>query len=210
VSGSWPTTETHHSESWWQAEGSLDGVIRQWEPLAAIEADHGLPPSTINAVAFEPGRFQAAITGQSSDEEWRLAIQLELSSRFKVDGAAVVTAWSAPSGSVDVDVLTAVRRIRKRCTVALLSNATSRLPVDLARVGLVDEIDHRFNTSDLGVAKPDPTVFEIVRETLGLTADNCLCVDASAQNVEAATSYGMRGDPYTTPANLKAFLSRDS
>ena len=40
--------------------------------------------------------------------------------------------------------------------MALLSDATDRLPRDLQRLGPDGELDAVFNSSELGLAKPDP------------------------------------------------------
>lgn len=56
-------------------------------------------------------------------------------------------------------MLQLVREVRRDHEVALLTNATSRLRQDLAVLGLLAEVDYVLNSSELGVAKPDPQVF---------------------------------------------------
>lgn len=184
----------------------LDGVVRRWDPLTDIEARLGLPAGAILSVAFEPDRLAAAITGRASDEHWRRGVAVELSERFGVDGAAAVAAWAAPCGVVDVDVLEEVRRARRSVPVALLSNATSRLGADLERLGLSDAFDVVLNSAELGVAKPDPAVFAAVLARLDVTAGDCLFVDDSVRNVEAARAAGLVAHHHRDLDGLVDFL----
>jgi putative hydrolase of the HAD superfamily len=64
-----------------------------------------------------------------------------------------VREWSASCGSVNPAVLQLVKEQRPLRRVALFSNATSRLPSDLERLGLDEWFDHVLNSSELGVAK---------------------------------------------------------
>ena len=64
--------------------------------------------------------------------------------------------WSGPCGEVDRRVLAVLREQRRSRPVALLSDATDRLPRDLQRLGPDGELDAVFNSSELGLAKPDP------------------------------------------------------
>lgn len=184
----------------------LDGVVRRWEPLTSVEAELGLPAGAILSVAFEPDRLTPAITGRTSDEEWRGGVAAELTARFGVDGGAAVTAWAAPCGVVDATVLELVRRARASVPVALCSNATTRLGSDLDRLGIDDSFDAVFNSAELGVAKPEPALFAAVLDSLGVAPGDCLFVDDSARNVEAATTAGLIAHHHRDPDGLAAFL----
>ena len=51
--------------------------------------------------------------------------------------------------------------------MVLLSNATDRLEEDLERLGVLHEVDEVYNSSRLGLAKPDPRIFAAVTATKG-------------------------------------------
>ena len=58
-------------------------------------------------------------------------------------------------------MLTFVREVRAAgLPVGLATNATDRLDADLARLGLVGEVDVVVNSSAIGVHKPAPEFFE--------------------------------------------------
>ena len=188
----------------------LDGVLRSWagQRTAAIERRHGLPAGSLTAVAFASDRLLPAITGRITDAAWRAGVAEELTRQHGAGGRDAVREWSAPVGEVDAGVLAVVRAQRRVRTVALLSNATDRLPSDLRALSLEDEVDAVFSSADLGVAKPDPEVFTRVCEALGLAPGQCLFVDDSAEHVAAAAAVGLTVHHFRSAAGLEEFLGR--
>jgi putative hydrolase of the HAD superfamily len=186
----------------------LDGVLRSWagQRTPDIERRHGLPPGSLTAVAFDPARLVPAVTGRVTDAAWRAGVAEELTRRHGRGGRDAVREWSAPVGEVDADVLAVVRAQRRVRTVALLSNATDRLRSDLRALSLDDEVDAVFSSAELGVAKPDPEVFTLVCEALGLAPGQCLFVDDSAGHVAAAGQVGLEAHHYRSAAGLRDFL----
>lgn len=186
----------------------LDGVVRHWDPslIRDAEALEGLPPGTLASVAFDPAVLHPAITGAVSDGRWRSAIARELSERYGVDGARVVTAWSLAAGAVNGPVLELVRRERSRRRVGLLTNATTRLDQDLAELGLADEFDAIFSSAVLGHAKPSEPTFRRVLDQLSEEPGAVAFVDDTPANVEAAASLGLVAHCYRTEDDLTAFL----
>ncbi|MEO9237725.1 MAG: HAD-IA family hydrolase, partial [Jatrophihabitantaceae bacterium] len=142
-----------------------------------------------------------------TDQQWRAAIADELAERYGPAGRRSVRDWSRSAGEVAAEVLALVRQQRLVRPVALLSNATDRLPADLARLGLDRELDAVFSSWQLGLAKPDPAVFIAVSARLGSAAGDCLLVDDAAENVRAAIEVGMLGHHFRTVAGLVAFLA---
>src|SRR3954470_19636182 len=134
----------------------LDGVLRRWRSVGPIEARHGLPDGALFAIAFSPALLTPVITGAVDDERWRADVAAALVAAHGPAAAGAVTQWSESTGEVDQDVLGLVRRYRRGAPVVALTNATSRLPRDLARLGLDQELDAVFSSHELGIAKPDP------------------------------------------------------
>jgi putative hydrolase of the HAD superfamily len=186
----------------------LDGVLRTWQrrPMSRVEADHGLPAGAIASVAFDPLRLLPAITGASSDEEWRAQISAELAARYGRKGVRAVEDWSQDRGEIDQEVLDLVTRQRELRRVAVLTNATSRLRSDLAEHALDATVDAVFSSAELGVAKPDSRAFELAASALGCTPPECAFVDDSPDNVAAAAQLGMTTHLYRTVAGMKDFL----
>jgi putative hydrolase of the HAD superfamily len=184
----------------------LDGVIRTWRAQEdpAAEAGFGLPPGALRRVAFAPELLLPAITGRVADATWREQIRAELARRFPgADAAAAVDWWSSPYGEVNAEVLELLRACRRRAAVALVTNATSRLPDDLRRLGIAGAFDHLVNSSAVGAAKPEPAIFAAALAAAGVAAAEALFVDDTLGHVEAARRLGLAAHHYTGAAGLR-------
>jgi putative hydrolase of the HAD superfamily len=187
----------------------IDGVLRHWPPAADLELAHGLPPGTLAAAAFAPGRLLPAITGQITDEEWRASVEAAIAGACGSPATArsVVTAWSDQLPAVDAEVAALLRTARRSMPVALVSNATTRLEHDLRRQGLDDIADVVVNTSRIGWAKPDPRVYAIAARRVRVPVHQCLFIDDTAANVTAARDFGMPAIHYRQPSDLRDALT---
>ncbi len=63
------------------------------------------------------------------------------------------------------------------------------------------------STARIGVAKPDPRVYRIAAERLGVAIERCLFVDDTAANVVAAREAGMAAVHYRRVADLRRTLA---
>lgn len=188
----------------------LDGVIRQWndDQLDEVEAAFGLVPRTILGVAFSSDLGPAVITGRITHPEWMAEVRSRVIAEHGVDVSGAIDEWELNVGRVDTEMLELLRSARRRTTVALLSNGTSRLRRDLHVLDLLDEFDAVFNTAELGIAKPDPEVFRMVCSSLGVDPSESLFVDDLLTNVEGAEAAGLRAHQHTDRASTAAFLTR--
>lgn len=187
----------------------IDGVVRHWPAVDAIEHAHGLPPGALFAIAFGPDRLTPVITGRVTDEQWRTEIADELARACgSADTArAVVAAWTALEARVDDAVVALLTRVRTVARVVLVSNATTRLEADLARLGLSGLADAVVNTARIGFAKPDPRVYRHAAARAGVPAGRCLFVDDTEANVAAARDAGMTGLHYRGYGDLRDALA---
>lgn len=187
----------------------LDGVLRHWpeDHVASVEADFGLTSGTIPKMAFSPDIIELAIRGEIPDEEWRARVAARLQEVHpSLDCQAIVDAWSEPSGEVDRDVLALMQACRAGAAVTLVTNATSRLPKDLDRLGLSKAFDHVVNSSEVGVTKPGAEIFEHALRVSGAAASTALFVDDKVSNVEGAEKVGMTSHLFVSVEGLRGFL----
>jgi putative hydrolase of the HAD superfamily len=187
----------------------FDDVIRKWnnEETFAIEARHGLPRGCIFEKLSDPALIQEVTTGVITDEQWRDTVAEQLMDLYGDEADAAVHEWSLRIGDLDSGMVDVLRALRPHVTVALLSNATSRLRADLAAHGIADDFDHIFSSSEIGVGKPDPEVFAYVGRTLKLAPDEWLFIDDLAGNVAAANGLGVRSHLYSNLPDLVTWLS---
>src|SRR5580692_7977815 len=86
--------------------------------------------------------------------------------------------------------------------LALLSNAPEPLATAIDHSGWSARFDRRFYSCRLGLAKPDPAVYEAVLDGLGATPQSVLVVDDRAENTRAATALGLQAVRFTSAAEL--------
>ena len=70
------------------------------------------------------------------------------------------------------------------------------------------DVDHLFVSASLGLLKPDPAIFELVAERLGLDAADIAFIDDRAGNVEAAAALGWRTHLWHDDADTREWLER--
>ena len=61
-------------------------------------------------------------------------------------------------------------------------------------------------SGEVGVAKPDPKIFEVLLDKVGRPARECLLIDDSSGNIEAAKGLGFQTIHFEHPAQLEAEL----
>lgn len=189
----------------------LDGVLRIWDRdiIGSAEETAGLPSGALTRAAFQNADLlRTVVTGGIDDEAWRARIAAALDREHGSGGSQAVDAWSQPAGRVNRQVLDIIRRERTRRPVGLLTNATSRLGTDLARLGLAGEFDVVINSSEHGVAKPDPEIFHIAAHQLGRPESECLFVDDSPENVTTAEKVGMTAHHFRTTQAMEAWMTK--
>ena len=188
----------------------FDGVIRHWhgQGNSAIERETGLPPGAIRQAAFADDLLLPAITGRIPDEEWRQNIVARLSGQFPdANAAAAIARWSEPAGEIDGAVLALLERCRAHATIVLVTNATTRLDRDLARLGVAGAFDRIVNSSAVGHVKPEPEIFAAALAAAGVAAGTAFFVDDKADFVAAAAALGISGHCFRDLASLQDALT---
>ncbi|XVQ82064.1 HAD-IA family hydrolase [Microbispora siamensis] len=188
----------------------FDGVLKlqDLEQQAEIERAYGVEPGTVARVTGESALVVPALTGLVTREEWLASAVPVLAGLVgsAARASALTADWVAARTWADEEVLALLLRARARVPVVLVSNATSELAAHLRELELHDAFDHVVSSYDVGVAKPDPRIFEIAARHAGVPPERCLFVDDRAENVDAARVLGMTGLVYRAPADLKIAL----
>lgn len=186
----------------------LDGVIRHWDPAHAADADVrlGLPSGTIEDVALDPDRLDRVVDGRLPFEAWCEEIGAVIAAEHGCDAQAVAEVWATATWQVDLDVLDLVEAVREVVPVALLSNASSRLELDLDVSGITDAFDVIVGSAELGHAKPAPEAFEAAAEALDVPLGRMLFIDDTVANVQGARAVGMRAERFTGVDDLRDLL----
>jgi putative hydrolase of the HAD superfamily len=112
---------------------------------------------------------------------------------------------------VDTELVQFIRSLRPQYKTALLSNAWSDAREAFCQKYRLDEImDTIIVSAEESLAKPDPRIFLLTAERLGVRPDECVFVDDVLQNVEGARAVGMKGVQFVSTeqciADVKSLL----
>jgi epoxide hydrolase-like predicted phosphatase len=192
----------------------LGGVVLG-SPLQAIrrfELDRGLPEGLVNRVVVETGpdgAWARLERGELDLRHFHAAFEAECSqvghSLCAADLMAAIGDASAPREAM----LEAVRRIRDRgLTAAALTNNWAG---DGEGTGVLrPHFDAFFESSLLGLRKPDPRIYTHACEALGVLPEQVVFLDDIGRNLKPARALGMTtlkvDDPGEALLALEALL----
>lgn len=89
-------------------------------------------------------------------------------------------------------VLKTLKMLKSRGLMVGIGSVSKNTPLILEKTGLVPYIDQVSCGLDITRSKPDPEVFEVAAEKLGLANEECLVVEDSAAGIIAAKAAHMR------------------
>jgi len=159
----------------------------------ALEAHLGMPPHTIEDRVFSGDASLRAQLGEMSyDAFWdQIGIDLKLDGRMRV---AEFRNRFFGGDFLDQDLMALIRSVRPAIKTALISNAWSNArQVFTDAFPIADAFDTIVISAEEKVMKPDPRIYRIALERLGVPATESIFVDDVLDNVRGAQALGMRG-----------------
>lgn len=185
------------------------GVLLRDRDDAAYEswgARLGLGADDLRQALYTSQAWSLAERGQLSEADfWRHVVR-ELGLPESEAPAMAADLWA--SWTVDEAVLGLVDRVRRRYRVAMLSNATDVLEDRLqSRYGVADRFELIVNSARLGVAKPEPAIYQETLRRLGARPAEALFIDDRAENIAAAAALGLHVIWFVGPAELERQLA---
>ena len=160
--------------------------------VARLAALSGRSESHIRKAIWESDYFIRADRGEWSAEECLAEFNTRLGHRLT--RAEWVAARRAAMTPFD-DMLGFVERLKTHMSVALLTN-NDRLMAET-----VDELfpalrplfgEHFYVSAELEIAKPNPVIFHLLADRLGVKPQDTIFVDDLAENVEGARRAGLQ------------------
>ena len=109
---------------------------------------------------------------------------------------------------VDQSLVGLVRNLRRRYTLAIISNAMDSLNQTLKEYGLLDEFDLVVGSAYEGVMKPDPAIYERTLDRLEVSPRESVFIDDSPVNIAGAQALGMNAILFRPSTDLPGELSR--
>jgi 2-haloacid dehalogenase len=91
---------------------------------------------------------------------------------------------------------------------ALTNWSAETFPVARRRFEFLKWFEHIVVSGEVGMAKPDPRIFELAIERCKLVPSRTVFIDDSLKNVEAGRNAGLHALHFTDPQQLRADLNR--
>lgn len=177
-------------------------VLIDIEPRLSGEAFIALgarPSFTVGELGYQKhNAYQAIETGAISPAEFRQAFRQHL--RYAALDSSIDAAWNALLLDLQPWLIGPLHRLGKDCHLHVLSN-TNRIHIDEVkrRLGLRAYAEFTrcfqnvFYSYDLGLRKPDPSIYQTVDRLVGIKdPSRVFFLDDNAANVEAALQHGWK------------------
>jgi putative hydrolase of the HAD superfamily len=193
------------------------GVISSspFDAFRSYEQAHGLPADFLRGVnarnpmhnawaQFERNAIDlATFDGAFADESAALG--------HRVPGRDVVALLG---GEIRPAMVEALRRLRTKLKIGLITNNVAGPEADgfepSGRAAVLQLFHHVVESSKVGLRKPDPAIYTLMCDALGVAPENAVFLDDLGINLKPARALGMRTikveDPDVALAQLEAFV----
>jgi len=134
------------------------------------------------------------LTGGLSEAQYgrRYAAALSLSDAQLAKFMAGLWDWYC--GELDHELIGFAASLRPRYATAILSNsADGARREEQARYGFAGLFDPIIYSHEAGLAKPDPRIYALLCDRLGVPPGDVVFLDDVQDNVDAAVDFGLRG-----------------
>jgi putative hydrolase of the HAD superfamily len=167
----------------------------------AVEAQLGLPERTLFDCLYRESTYRDFQVGACTHEEWLESIRAAAAKRMSADAVdAFMDAWQNAERLLNEEMIALVGRLQASGYVTgIISNTIpgmeERLRTEMPH--LVPMFDVRIGSGDIGVAKPDPAIFQRALEAADVPAEASVFTDDVSAYAQAARDVGMHGFHFT-------------
>jgi len=174
----------------------------------ALETRLGLPPNTLEDRVFGGELSQRAQRGEISHDDFWAQVGRELS----LDGRMTVAQFREEffrEDFLDEALMALIRGVRPALKTGLISNAwTNGRRVFSVDFPIADAFDTMVISAEEGVMKPDPRIYHIALQRLGVAAHQSIFIDDVPANVRGADAVGMLGVHFQTGEQVQRDIQR--
>lgn len=143
--------------------------------------------------------------GTCSEEEWLAELRLVTGMDQTQLAAFMRDFWDVYLGELNVELATYFRDLRPRYRTALLSNSFAGARTrEQERYQFAEMTDLIIYSHEQGIAKPDPRIFALTCERLGVQPAEVVFLDDAECNVVAARELGLHAVLYQNTAQAIA------
>lgn len=118
--------------------------------------------------------------------------------------------WEEMLGGEIAETVEILRELKTRgeTLYALTNWSGETFPIALQRYDFLQWFDGTLVSGDEKMAKPDPAIFHLLLNRYGLQAQDCLFIDDSKTNIEAAIKIGFDTHHFTSANGLRQYLTQ--
>ncbi|UCH60878.1 MAG: HAD family phosphatase [Anaerolineales bacterium] len=179
----------------------LGGVIVRTEnpePRLRLAEELGLTNESLSQLIFNSESAKNATLGKlTTEDHWqavRSALALDPDQYQHVENEF----WGGDI--VDMELVNYLRSLRGQYKTGLLSNAWDDLRAMLFNEWkIADAFDDVVISAEVGLAKPDPNIYLLAAERLGVLPQEAVFVDDFIENVQGARQVGMQAVHFRAP-----------
>ena len=182
----------------------IGGVLADYR-IKEFLADKGFDPAMtrriLRASVMSPywGKFERGEITEEETLQGFASIDPEIESELRL-------AYSSVAGMLTIRdyAITLVRQLKEAgYGVYFLSNYSRKAYDECGEsLAFMPYMDGGLVSFKAGKTKPDPQMYQLFLEKYGLRAENCIFVDDTAENVEAAKQLGFAGIVFTSYESL--------
>lgn len=172
-------------------------------PRARLAERLGLSPAELSRIIFdEESAYQATLGAITTQEHWE-AVRRKLGLSPEEFPDVPAEFWGGDT--LDQDLVDYLRALRPRYKTALLSNAWDDLRQVLEEHWkITDAFDEVFISAEVGLLKPDPRIYRLALERLGVAPQEAVFVDDFPENVAGARAVGMHAIQFRDSGQARA------
>lgn len=176
---------------------------------AEWDARLGMPPGHMTR-SFEAVAADGAY-GRCTYDEWCGRFRAATGMSEADFDAYMVAFWDIYMGSPNEELIAYARALRPRYRTAILSNSfIGAREQEEKRYGFTSMVELAIYSHEEGVHKPDPRIYEIATERLGVAPAEIAFLDDVPANIDAARAFGIQGVLFTSTsqaiADIEALL----
>jgi putative hydrolase of the HAD superfamily len=149
----------------------------RWDVVRQLDHAHGLPRSSVFDTLYRTGAWEAVERGRGDRQAWLAAAHQMLEERAGRPLPSLHEEWRASQRAIEPN-LRLVSELRPAYKLAILSNADISLRECLeGDIGIHHLFDDIVCSAEVGMAKPEPAIYVLAAEGLGLEPRECVFVD---------------------------------
>jgi len=189
----------------------MGGVIVRTEyqaPRQHLAERLGMEYDDLVKIVFDSDSgYQASIGAITVEEHWAWVMK-----RLKrpVSEMDAIRHEFFAGDIIDRTIINFLRSLRGKYKTGIISNAWGDLRENIMREKIDDAFEHIIISAEVGAVKPDPKIYEIAIERVGVKPKEIVFVDDFPVNIEGCEKVGIKGilfrDPTSAIKQLKALL----